>query len=546
MQEHTSPALSEAFCSWDQIPSGTLFRHYVSGAEDLRLLWPGPHYQDWRRGGFAPPGRSACAEAGAVSEVLRRQVRRLGGDEQAERAARLLAEPGALAIVTGQQAGLLGGPLYTFYKILTALELGRELASRHPDRPVVVVFWLEGEDHDLREINRVAWPADGELEEAALEGWDERPLAMWARRLPEAITPWLEALFRRLPAGSEVVRRWVEEAYRPGTSVPEAFARLLYRVFSGTGLLVLDPTDPELKGLLGEVFFRALVQWPRWLHELQKQSERLHQAGYKPQIRPQGLFLFWVEPDGERRALDPDPDGRLRWRGGARTWSHAELLQLSRSQPERFSPGVALRPIVQDWLLPTAAYVAGPAEVAYWAQVLALYPCFGLDPPVLWPRLSATLLDTAALRLMERLGLRFGELFAPEEELLAHVLARRFPLSAPFPEVRTELEAALERLRAPIAELDPSLEGTWGRVRARILEAFEDLEVRTYRAQKRRHGELHHALRRLRVRVAPEGKMQERIWSALYGWLRWGEEWLRQQLEPRALNPEVHHLLPVP
>ncbi|MCS7082896.1 MAG: bacillithiol biosynthesis cysteine-adding enzyme BshC [Bacteroidetes bacterium] len=547
MEGFSTTHIEEA-CSWQAIPSNTLFRAYLRAEQSLRALWLGPHYADWRAGGFAVPQDGRRAHLRALSEVLLAQVRRLGGDAQAQSAARVLAHPEALAVVTGQQVGLLGGPLYTFYKILTALQLRQAVQERHPDRPVVAVFWLEGEDHDLREVNQLAWPADGTLMRAHLELKEERPIAMCARLLPEEISDWLGALWSRLPdtpyAGP--VRSQLEAAYQPGRSWSEAFARLLYGLFADTGLVLLDPADPALKRLWEEFFVRVLREWPQVFRSLREQSERLSAQGYELPLRPRPIGLFWMEPDGERRALEPEPDARVRWRGTDRSWTQAELLDRVRIEPERISPGVALRPLAQDWLLPTVAYVAGPAEVAYWAQVLALYPHFGLRPPVVWPRLSATLLDPAALRLLERLGLRFVELFERAELLQERLLARYAPLSVPFSAARAAIEAGLEQLLAPVRELDPTLEGAWGRTRARILQELEALEVRTRRAQRRRHAELLAQLLRLLSHVAPEGELQERVWSTAYALLRWGPESLRERLTEHALNPDRHHLVRMP
>lgn len=425
-----------------------------------------------------------------------------------------LARPGTTAVVTGQQAGLFGGPLYTIHKAAAAIVDARALAAE-TGRPCVPVFWLQNEDHDLEEIatTRVLG-SDGGLHAVAFEVPDARPVSVGARRLGpsvDAAFDRVEALLAGLseaPATTALLRRF----YLPDRSPDRAFRDLLDALFADHGLLVVDPRHPALVAAARPVHDRALADAAAIAAALEARADALRAAGFTVQVhvRP-GAPLSFVHPDGPdgpRYRADPLPDGSFRV--GDRAMGADAVARAARST------SALLRPILQDTLLPTAAYVGGPGEVAYFAQLPPLYAAFDLPMPLIVPRASFRVVDEAASRLMEQLGLGPEALGRPRDALLAG-LAR--PHGGPDPDA---LEAALlEPMRSTLAgfaphaaALDPGLAKATEKSAANLEETARRLVDRYRRALAQADTVSVERLDRLLARLQPDGAPQERV----HGW----------------------------
>jgi bacillithiol biosynthesis cysteine-adding enzyme BshC len=300
----------------------------------------------------------------AVVDVLASQNRAFGGDESTVRNLDRLRE-GAVAVVTGQQVGLFGGPAYSIYKALTAVHVARELTERGVS--AVPVFWLATEDHDLAEVNHCFVPKRGGFErfDLAVSGQDDRRVG--DIRLGEPIRE-ISKQLTALLAGpcAEKVGQWNEECYAPEETFGSAFGKLMTRIFAGRGLIFLDPMSLELHRLSLPVMRRAVKEHAALAADLVARSEALEKAGFHAQVKvtAQSTLVFRIV-DGRRLAIRPTNGGLA---AGDRTESLDETLRALEEHPEDFSPSALLRPVVQDTLLPTVAYIAGAAEAAYHAQ----------------------------------------------------------------------------------------------------------------------------------------------------------------------------------
>ena len=356
--------------------------------------------ESWRRA--IERAHTHARRRAEVAALLRAQQEHRGASDAARAAADSLAHADTVAVVTGQQAGAFGGPLYTLLKAITAIQLARRTASES-GVPVVPVFWVEAEDHDWDEVRAVTvldadWQARS-IQLASPEGAGQLPVG--ALRVDSRIDESLAALKAAVAQTdfTEWMLSGLEDAWRPGEGMGVAFARWLEGLLGPHGLVVFDSSDPAAKPLVADLFAREL-QFPGRTSALAGAAAReLADRGHQPQVIPQPDSLALFRVDGARRPIRQQ-DGALLI--GDEVHQAAALAAEAVEHPERFSPNVLLRPIVQDTLFPTICYVAGPSELAYFAQLHGVYEHFGVPMPLTYPRASATLVDSAAARFLEK------------------------------------------------------------------------------------------------------------------------------------------------
>jgi len=492
-----------------QQPLSPFFLDYLAGREKVAAFL--------RPGGFELDAIAAAAQAAAgadrkaVADALARQQEARGSKEAAERA-RKLATPGAVAVVTGQQAGLFGGPLFVLWKALGTVAVARRLEAER-GQPVVPVFWVASDDHDFAEV-RAATVVDaaGSLRTLRYDPREEpigRPA--WAISLDETVGGLVDELARALPValGKDETVELVASCYRAGETLSSAFARLVSRLLPE--LVVLDPSDAELKRLSVPVLARELAEGSPSSKLALEAGKALLEAGYHQQVpvRPGFLNVFAVV-DGQRRAL-AIANGTVEVRGTRERWPIAEAQKRLEADPRAWSPGALLRPLVQDALLPTAAYVAGPAELAYHAQIGPSYAHFGIPRPVLLPRPSLTLVEPAQARALEAEQLTLGDLAGDPERLVARWAREDYPdVEAAFAGAREAIERELGTLEAVLGAHDPTLRSAAAATRGRALHPVVGLHEKALRALKKRDQGRAERLRRTRDVLLPGGSLQER------------------------------------
>jgi bacillithiol biosynthesis cysteine-adding enzyme BshC len=476
--------------------------------------------------------------APALHDALVARNARLAPSPARERNLELLARPGTTTVVTGQQVGLFLGPLFTIYKAASAIAAARAV-TEETGRPCVPVFWLQTEDHDLPEIDHCFVPRSaGELLRVALELPDaatsRAPVAH--RRLGGSITGALAALraeLGTLPQADEHLEL-LERAYRPEATMADAFAEVLATLFADEGLVFLDPRDPRLAPLAAPLHRRAIEEAPAIASGLADRGRALAEAGFSEQvhIRP-GAPLGFFSPDGiegPRYRLDPTATPG--------TWSlvghpegasvtTAELLSWLDREPLRFTTSALLRPLLQDTWLPTVAYVGGPGEIAYFAQLAPLYAHLGLPMPLTVPRARFRVIDDRARRLLDKLGLSPDDVATPRDELLARLAARDAGEAFEPPEaVEARLlgtfSAELTRLGERMASVDPTFARAITRTDKTVRGGVSRFVARYRRAIAQRDQVTSERLDRLRSYLVPNGAPQERIHGLPYYASRFG------------------------
>ncbi|WP_272976506.1 bacillithiol biosynthesis cysteine-adding enzyme BshC [Deinococcus geothermalis] len=476
----------------------------------------------------------------ALANALRAYHRDLGTlDAAVEAQLTRLAHPAARVVVTGQQAGLLTGPAYSVHKGADAALLARQLDRE--DAPVIPVYWVASQDHDAAEVaSTTLLDHAEELHRLTLDLPQGVPVGRvpWRPEWTEAVWGLLDR-FDTAPEYRAAVRARVEQAIRGGGSFADVFARLIHGLLAPTGLLVLDPLHPALAHLMAPTLARELACPLEGPARIEAAARRLEAVGFPPQLRrPAGATnLFLEEEDGQRRLLRFD--GR-QFHTDTRLYTREELLAVLEAGPTRLTPAAGLRPVVQDALLPTLAFVVGPGEIAYGAQLREVYELHGLRQPLLWPRLSVTWLEPNVVRLLSRLQATAAEVQADPEGVLGRALARERGAAAASAERLAALDAELRALTAELAALDPTLEGAAERTRARTTARVAHLQTLALRALARQEDERARQLTRLKRHLLPNGVPQEREMNFLTFLLKHGEEPLRKLLSlPPGAQAEV-------
>jgi bacillithiol biosynthesis cysteine-adding enzyme BshC len=432
-----------------------------------------------------------------------------------------LAQPDCVAVVTGQQVGLFTGPLYTIYKALTAIRLAAELQSRNI--PAIPVFWMDAEDHDLAEVTHVA--ALGPESTVHRMEWGSRlfgdtatrPLPVGARILPDGIRECVAeyASFWSGARHADDCRRDLGATYAAGRSLMQAFALAMAAIFREHGLVLFNPADPDVKRLAEGVFGKAVRDAGPIRAALAERNKALSLAGYHSQVGiSRDATLIFLILEGERRSLTK-PDDRFGLKNSGLEWDTSGLLDLNSREPECFSPNVLLRPIVQDHLLPTVAYVAGPAEIAYFAQIEALYRHFDRSMPIIWPRAGFTLLDPDAAERMRCQGVEIGDLLLGKDHV-SMTMIRSSGLSGllpPLAGLRESLAGSLEALRPGMASLDFNLGPALDLATRKILHNTDRLYRRAVRLETALSGATAREAERLLNRLYPNSVLQERVFG---------------------------------
>ena len=456
--------------------------------------------------------QQTARQRGAIADVLLAQQERRQAPAPARAAAELLRRPETVAVLTGQQAGVFGGPLFTLLKALTALRLAERVRTEH-GVPAVAVFWIDAEDHDWDEV-KACGVLDAELAARRVSvgdpaGAHERPVAQVA--LDEAVVTAVDELERMLPATefTPALMASLRSAYAPGVGTAEAFGRWLESVLGDRGLVVYDASDVASKPLAAPVFIRELEHPGVTGTAVAAAGAALAQAGYHAQVTPGEGAVALFDLSGGRQPIRHDGDAFV---VGETRIPVATLRDAARTAPTRFSPNVMLRPIVQDTLFPTVCYVAGPNELAYLGQLKAVYEAFGVPMPLMYQRLTATLLDSNAMRFLARHDFPIEALQAQDEAALNDLLVAQMPpgVEASLEEAGRMIRAQLEHVATQVPQIDATLEGAARSTLGRMEDDLKKLHGKVVQAAKRKDETLRRQFKHAQAQAFPAGHLQER------------------------------------
>jgi bacillithiol biosynthesis cysteine-adding enzyme BshC len=447
-----------------------------------------------------------------------------------------LAKPGTVAVVTGQQVGLFSGPAYTIYKAMTAVKLARDLSAR--GIPAVPVFWLATEDHDFVEVNH-CWVFNPAHEPVKLE----MSAAAAGQPVGEVrlAAPPIEQLAQALgefPFGGDVISL-VKECYTPGATMGQAFGAILRRLLDRYGLLQLDPMAPAFRELAAPAIRTALDAAPELSAAVMERNKQLTGAGYHAQVHVEDAtsFVFLLE-NGRRLTLRRQ--GR-EYTAGGRRFTTEELM----SRAASLSPNALLRPVIQDSILPTVAYVGGPAELAYLAQSEVIYRKVLGRMPVPLNRAGFTLIDQRARKLLDRYRLTLQDFFQGEQALRERLAMALVPaeLGGRIESAKSEMIAALDRLTQGLEAFDSNLAKLTSKSRRKIEYQVSKIEKKTAREILAREATAEAHVGYLYGLIYPHRHLQERLYSVLPFLAKHGFELLDTIYENVHLECPDHQLL---
>jgi bacillithiol biosynthesis cysteine-adding enzyme BshC len=463
-----------------------------------------------------------------LARILEGYNAELGAAPEALAGARALADDDTFCVIGGQQVGLLGGPVYTAYKIAAVIRLARQLEGDLGVR-VVPMFWLASEDHDFLEINHVHYlQPDGEVGRIRFT-WDESGKPVAALPLTPEARRASEEYFARLGQSPHLEAIRTLFAPEPGDTYCSWHGRIWARLFSGQGLVLVQPE--VLRPLAGDFFARALEGTAQIEAALAETREEMRSLGYSPQLTSPDAGRLYTFDQSDRRVRVDDPSAHI---------------ERARQHPERYSTDAALRPVFADAMLPVLADVLGAGEIAYQGMLRPLHQWFGVPQPVLFPRPHYTVLDRDERTALARYGLSAQDVLVGDlnpAEAFRRAAAGQY--AADFDRAREEVRQVLEPLRERVEQTDPSLGRTWEGTLASIYHALGKLEERTLRARLSQSGLSRQELQALRNALLPRGRLQERVLPLPHFLNRYGPQFLEWIADAGQLCRFEHCILTV-
>lgn len=510
--------LSVESLPFERIPHQTrLFLDYLRDPLSLRRFYPSAirfHHELSER---VPEVLAAHkTDRNALCDALEEMNRSWGASDETIANIARLREADAVAVVSGQQAGLFTGPLYTIYKALSAVKLAGCLSDR--GTKAVPVFWIATEDHDFAEVATAEFiGCDCRLKSVSVnEAMHGEGEPVGRVTLDASIDEALKKLLDELPVTEFTpdVERILRDSWRQGAGFGEAFARMLTTLLGRYGLVLLDPLSVKLKELSAPLYSEAARRAPLIASAVEERSRELEAAGYHAQVvaTANSFPLFLHDKQGARHAVARTANGRYKTKNSREEYTADELAEWAAREPVRFSPNVTLRAVVQDYLLPTVAYFGGAAEIAYFAQTARVYETLERPVTPILPRASMTLVESHTGRALERYGLKFEDLFAGQESITARVVEEHLgaETAQSFQKVEESFARELDELKEQLRTVDPTLADALETGRRKINYQIEGLRTRFHRAQMKRDEAAQRQLDRAFQALYPHKTLQER------------------------------------
>ncbi len=485
----------------------------------------------------------------ALSQTLREQYQGFNPSAKTQKNISALADKKTLAVVTGQQLGILGGPLYTFYKLMTAIKLSTFLSERYDDYYFVPVFWLEGDDHDFNEVRTINLVNDNnEITQIgygqAVEDEEENKGSIGNLKLNEALDQFYADLEKNLRATefTPQIFEKIKSFYNSGKTFKQAFKELLFWMFDQYGLVIFDPQDKNIKNLLKPVFKKEIADFRIHTEKLVKVSAELEEL-YHAQVKVRPVNLFYSNEEG--RYLVEPVENEFRLKRKRKKFTLEEILSHIESEPEKFSPNVLLRPICQDYVLPTAFYVGGPSEISYFAQVMPLYDFYKVEAPIIYPRSSATIIEKNINSIIEKFGINLPELLIDPDKLKQKVIdsISKTSVEEVFNNTSSQIELSFDQLKEKLFEFDKTISDVSSKYKEKIMKYLDELKVKAYEAQKRKHEITLRQIERVVNVALPNSNLQEREINFIYFANKYGIEIVNKVFEELTINKFEHQII---
>ncbi len=432
-------------------------------------------------------------DRGVLVEALQDQYFGLEYNDTVATNMRLLLNENTFTVTTGHQLNIFSGPVFFIYKIVTTINLAKQLQERYPMKHFVPVYWMATEDHDFAEINHFNLFGKKYTWETEQTG------AVGKFQLKE-----LEKLVDDLPEKIELF----EKAYKEFENLTDATRYFVNELFQDQGLIIIDGDDVELKKLFIPTIKEELTKQVA-MSCLEDTNLALAKIGYKPQINPRDINLFYLKDDLRQRITKNGDHYEVV--NTDIVFSQTEILKELEQHPERFSPNVALRPVYQQILLPNLAYIGGPGELAYWVQLKSLFEQTDSIFPIFIPRNFALYLSKANTKKMNKLGINAEDLFLEKHMLLQHYLVQNTEGSFHLKEETETLEQLFEKIMIKVKVVDASLSGFVGAEEKKIIKSFKNIEKRLKKTEENKQEAGLKQVEVLKEKLFPNHGLQERV-----------------------------------
>ncbi|MFM9903941.1 MAG: bacillithiol biosynthesis cysteine-adding enzyme BshC [Pyrinomonadaceae bacterium] len=460
-----------------------------------------------------------------------------------------LREPSCVAVVTGQQAGLFTGPLYTIYKALSAVKQAELLGQQ--GIAAVPVFWAATEDHDFDEVSQAfSLGKAGELitsKYLAGERFDGRPVGNVL--LDETIPNVVGELFENIGQTEFTadLRKTLASAWADGQRFGDAFLRTLAAILADTGLIFIDPMHPGIKKLSSPIYVNAIKRADEIVAAIRERGLQLEAEGFHSQVLVDEDYFpfFWHDSDGRRNALRKLSEGVYRVKGVNREVSHSELLEIAANEPHNLSPGVMLRPVVQDYLLPTVCYFGGGAEIAYFAQNSEAYRLLNRPITPILHRQSFTIVEPKQRKILDKFALSLIDLFTGVEQITLALAARNVSpdVASLFGSVEERVNTELNRLDRRLTEIDQTVAANFAKRRQKMIYHIGAIRKKTLLAVVRKDEIVSRQIANLFTAIVPNGELQERSLNVVTFLNRFGPnfiDWLYRSID---LDDKDHRII---
>lgn len=456
-----------------------------------------------------------------LTHTLLKQYRDYQSSHKTLQNIELLTKENTFTVTTGHQLNVFTGPLYFIFKIVSTINLARQLQERFPDQHFVPVFWMATEDHDFAEINHtslfgktIQWDADatgatGRIKTAGME---------------ETVKEYQNIL--GLSENSSKLSTLVEEAYLQHATLAEATKYLVNALFANQGLVIIDADTVELKKLFVPVIKEDILDEISF-KTIGKSTEALEQAGYKAQVHVREINFFYLRDEFRERIVKNDA-GLFEVIHQNISFTKDELIQEIEAHPERFSPNAVLRPLYQEVVLPNLAYIGGAAEVAYWMQLKGMFTHYAIPFPVLIPRNSAMITEDSVAEKIFRLNFTFKSIFKDTEALKKEYVRLHSNNRLNLDDEWRDMKGIFEKIKLRAHKIDPSLGPSTDAVKARLKRTFDSLEKKLLKAEQRNFSESQVQIERLKNKLFPDGVLQERVENFAYYYLKYGDSFIEE------------------
>ncbi len=485
-----------------------------------------------------------------ISEIIKKQYSNYKVSKQTESNISSLASEKTFTIVTGQQVSLFGGPLYTIYKTITAIKLARLLKEKYSDYSFVPLFWMEVDDHDFDEVASINI-FDKENKYRTLnydDGQEEETNrgSVGNIKFNSSIKFTLDDLNDALRDNEfkDEILLLLQDCYQEGKTFKTAFKELFIKLFDEYGLIIFDPQDSLVKNILLPIFEKEINDFETHTTTNVLKSAELEEV-YHAQVKVKPVNLFYSDETG-RHLVEPI-EGEFRFKGRRKRLNKEELLNLLYFDPSSFSPNVLLRPICQDYLLPTAAYVGGSSEISYFAQVMPNYKFFNVVSPIIFPRSSGTIIESHLFSIIEKYSLSLPDFYIDKNLLVEKVvnIVSEINFDDLFQKSETEINTTLNLLKENLLSVDSSLLQPIEKSIARIEHTLNTLKEKSKGAEGRKHKTLITQLEKVRNAVYPNENLQEREINFFYFANKYGLDiikWIMNELNTYKIEHQVIEL----